>query len=77
MRTKPKVYFLDPSIAVASLGITQAKLSSDYETLGFFFENLVIRDFSVYAQLINAKTFFYADLDNLEIDLILEFEDET
>jgi hypothetical protein len=34
--------FIDPSIAVAALGLTPQMLSQYFETFGFIFENLCI-----------------------------------
>ncbi|RPI68562.1 MAG: ATP-binding protein, partial [Ignavibacteriae bacterium] len=50
LRTKPKVYFVDPSIAVAALNGNPDIIIKDLPLLGQIFENLVIRDLLVYAQ---------------------------
>ena len=41
---RPKRYFCDPSLAAALLGATPERLLGDIQTLGMFFENLVLRD---------------------------------
>ena len=49
MRVSPKHYFADPSIVVALLGMSPARLLQDWQTFGMVFENLVMRDLQVYA----------------------------
>jgi len=48
IRTSPKKSMIDPSLAVAALGITPKQLMLDVRTYGLLFENLVNRDLSVY-----------------------------
>lgn len=50
VRTKPKRYFVDPSLPSALLGATPAVLARDTQTLGDLFETLVIRDLRVYLE---------------------------
>lgn len=75
LRTSPKLYFADPSIAVAALRATPASLLADVALLGQLFENLVIRDLLVYAQHIDATVSFYRDNNGLEVDAIVEHSD--
>jgi predicted AAA+ superfamily ATPase len=42
------------------------------DILGMLFENLVIHDLMVYAELHNGKCFYYRDNSLLEVDLIIE-----
>ena len=68
-------YFVDPSIAVAALGITPSKLMNDLNTFGLLFETMAVRDLRVYADAINAKVYHYRDKDELECDAIIERRD--
>lgn len=79
MRVKPKRYFADPSLAVAALGMTPARLVRDGQTFGDMFENLALRDLRIYASAWNgledARLFFYRDERGLEADAIIELSD--
>lgn len=70
-----KRHFVDPSLAVALLQATEARLIGDLKTLGFLFEALCIRDLRIYAETFNAKLFHYQDYLNKEIDAVIELED--
>lgn len=70
-----KKQFVDPSIAVAALDLTPEKLLQDFETFGFFFESIVTRDLRVYADMLDARVYYYRDSSGLEVDLILELPD--
>lgn len=72
IRTSPTRYFVDPSIAVAALGITPAELLDDMQTFGFLFEAMAIRDLRVYADALGAKVYHYRDKDGLECDAVIE-----
>lgn len=74
IRSTPTRYFVDPSIAVASLAIGPQDLENDIKTLGFFFENLVIRDLRVYADSIDGNVYHYLDNTNLECDAIIHLK---
>ena len=71
MRTSDTRYFVDPSIAVASLGIGPGDLIRDTDTFGFFFETLVIRDLRVYAQSIDGEVYRYHDNRDNECDAVI------
>ena len=75
IRTSDTRYFVDPSIAVAALGITPDKLIKDMNTLGLLFETMAIRDLRIYADAIDAKVYHYRDKDELECDAIIERRD--
>ncbi len=64
-------YFVDPSIAVASLGIGPKDLISDLNTFGFIFENLCVRDLRVYAEALNGNVYHYRDSLGLECDTVV------
>ena len=71
IRTSDTRYFVDPSIATASLGIGPEDLISDLKTMGFLFETLCIRDLRVYAEALDGKLYHYRDKNDLECDAVL------
>jgi len=75
IRTTAKRHFTDPSIAAASLRATPQRLLSDFETFGFLFESLCIRDLRVYAESIDGNVYHYRDKSGLEIDAIIQLAD--
>jgi len=75
IRMAPKVIFADPSLAIAALGLSAQRLLDDLNTYGFMFENLCLRDISIYAENIDATVFHYRDNSNLEADAIVEMPD--
>ena len=75
LRSLPVRHFVDPSLAVAALRATPARLLDDLEFLGFLFESLVIRDLRVYAQTVDARVFHYREKDGLEVDAVVEAAD--
>lgn len=75
IRTSDTRYFVDPSIAVAALGITPDKLMHDMNTFGLLFETMAVRDLRVYADAIDAKVYHYRDKDELECDVVIERRD--
>ena len=71
LRTSPKRNFVDPSIAVSSLKITDKDLLKDYNTFGFIFESLCVRDLKIYSEYLNGHVFYYRDKTDLECDAII------
>ena len=74
IRTSSKKSFVDPSLAVAALGITPKELIMDPKTYGLLFENLVNRDLSVYASAIGGRLSHYRDRFGLECDNVIHFD---
>lgn len=64
-------YFVDPSIAVAALGLGPDDLMNDLETFGLLFETLCVRDLRVYAESIDGNIYHYRDKNGLECDAVL------
>lgn len=64
-------YFVDPSIAVAALGIGPKDLISDLRTFGFIFENMCVRDLRVYADSLGGNVYHYRDNLGLECDAVI------
>lgn len=75
VRTSDTRYFMDPSIAVAALGIGPKDLLSDLETFGFVFENMCIRDLRVYADALHGSVYHYRDKSGLECDAVVHRRD--
>ena len=71
IRTSDTRYFVDPSIAVAALGIGPKDLLSDLKTFGFIFENMCIRDLRVYAEALNGNVYHFRDSNGLECDAVV------
>ena len=71
LRTKPKKYFADPSIATAILDIKPKDLINDLNTFGFLFESLCMRDLKIYTQSYGGNITFYRDEKDFEIDAII------
>lgn len=67
--------FVDPSIAVASLGLTPQRLEQDLKTFGFIFECMCIRDLKAYSQAMNGAMSYYHDRYDLEADGVLHLGD--
>ena len=75
IRSNPKRNFVDPSIAVAALGVSPEYFNSDFKTLGFLFESLCIRDLKVYSSSMNGSVSYYRDRYGLEADCVLHLKD--
>jgi predicted AAA+ superfamily ATPase len=75
IRTTAKRHFTDPSIAAASLRATSSRLLSDFNTFGFLFESLCIRDLRIYAESLDGNVFHYRDKSGLEIDAVIQLAD--
>lgn len=75
LRTSPKRHFVDPSIATAALGVNSKGLLKDFNTFGFVFESLCIRDLKIYAESIGGNVYHYRDSNNLECDAVVVLRD--
>ncbi len=71
IRTSDTRYFIDPSIAVASLGIGPSDLLNDLKTFGLLFETLCVRDLRVFADALNGTVYHYRDKDGQECDAVI------
>ena len=75
-RTRPKRYLVDPSLTASLLGYDAERLLLDRQLLGILFENMCIRDLSVYlnasTSLQDPQLFYYRDSYGLEVDVIIE-----
>lgn len=71
LRTSNRKGFVDPSIAAAILGLTPDMLLKDFETFGFLFESMCIRDLRIYAEQLNGEVFHYRDQYGLACDAVI------
>ena len=75
IRSGKKREFVDPSIAVAALGLKPVFLQTDLKTFGFLFECLCIRDLKIYSQALGGSLSYYHDRYDLEADAVLHLDD--
>jgi hypothetical protein len=75
IRRSPKRGLVDPSIAVAALGLSPEALEMDLKTFGFIFECMAIRDLRAYSQAAHGEISYYHDRYDLEADAVLHLED--
>ena len=75
IRSNKKRNFIDPSIAVAALGLNPEYFNTDFKTLGFLFESLCIRDLTIYSSKIKGDISYYHDRYGLEADAVLHLRD--
>jgi len=74
IRTSETRYYVDPSIAVAALGIGPKDLTNDLNTMGLLFETLCVRDLRVYAESIGGTVLHYRDKSGLECDTVIHLK---
>ncbi len=71
IRSSDTRYFVDSSIATASLGLGPGDLEKDLKTMGLFFETMAVRDLRVYAQSFDGTIYHYRDKSGLECDAVI------
>lgn len=74
IRTSDKRQFVDPSVAVAALGIGPEAILEDFNYFGFLFESLCARDLRVYSEPLRGTVRHYHDNNGLEVDLIISLD---
>ena len=74
IRTSDTRYYVDSSIASASLGIGPKDLTNDLNTMGLLFETLCVRDLRVYAESIGGNVLHYRDKSGLECDTVIHLK---
>lgn len=74
IRGAKKRIFIDPSIAVAALGLGPKYFYSDFDLFGHIFENVVYRDLLSFSYKHGAAVMHYRDDYGLEIDAIYQLE---
>lgn len=75
IRSMPKRCFVDPSIAVAAMGVNPDALEIQLKTFGFVFEQMCARDLRAYTLDFGSRLSYYRDRYGLEADLVLHLED--
>ena len=75
IRSSKKKNLIDPSIAVAALGLSPEYFNTDFKTLGFLFESLCIRDLKIYSSAFDGSMSYYHDRYGLEADGVLHLND--
>ncbi len=71
VRSADTRYFIDPSIAVAALGVGPNDLLNDLNTFGLLFETMCVRDLRVFADAMNGCVYHYRDKTGLECDAVI------
>ena len=74
LRVSPKIELVDPSLAIASLGLKKSDLINDLNFTGFIFENMCMRDLKIYAESLNGNLSYYRDKNDFEVDCILSLD---
>lgn len=75
IRAAKKRIFIDPSIAIASLGLSYDYFYRDLDLFGHVFENMVIRDLLVYAESVGGNVKHYRDDFGMEADAVFSLSD--
>ena len=75
IRAARKRNLVDPSIAVAALGLSPGYFNTDFKTLGFLFECLCVRDLKAYSSPARGSVSYYRDRYGLEADAVLHLND--
>lgn len=71
LRRAAKRHLVDPSLAAAALRATPEDLVRDLNSMGLFFESMVVRDLRIYAQALDGAVEHYQDSGGLEVDAIV------
>jgi hypothetical protein len=71
IRTSDTRHFVDPSIAVAALGIGPNDLLNDLNTMGLLFESMCLRDLRVFSEALDGSVYHYRDKSGLECDAVI------
>jgi predicted AAA+ superfamily ATPase len=72
VKSKPKIYFVDPALVCAILNYNTKKLLLEPQTNGILFESFVYKELQSYCEASGFKMSYYNDTDDLEIDFIIE-----
>ncbi len=74
IRTSDTRYYVDPSIASASLGLGPEDLLNDLNTFGLLFETMCVRDLRIFAESLNGSVYHYRDNTGLECDAVIHLK---
>ena len=75
IQSSQKRNLIDSSIAVAAMGLSPEYFNRDFQTLGFLFESLCIRDLKIYSSAFDGRMSYYRDRYGLEADGVLHLSD--
>ena len=75
IRASKKRNLIDPSVAVAAMGLSPDYFNTDFKTLGFLFESLCLRDLKIYSATLDGSVSYYHDRYGLEADAVLHLND--
>ena len=75
IRSSKKRNFIDPSVAVAAMGLSPQYFNTDFKTPGFLFESLCIRDLKITSSAFDGEMCYYRDRYGLEADGVLRLDD--
>ncbi len=75
IRSQVKRGVVDPSIAIASMGLTPEALMMQLKTFGFIFEQMCARDLRAYSPDFLTHLSYYRDRYGLEADFVLHLAD--
>lgn len=75
IRTSPTRHLTDPSIACCALSIKPDDLINDLNLFGMLFEELAVRDLTVYASTMGGEVLHYRDNTGLECDAVVRLPD--
>lgn len=64
-------HFLDTSVACYALNLSPADLINDLKSFGLFFEDMAVRDLSIYASTLDGEIRHYRDNAGCECDAII------
>lgn len=71
VRSTSTRHFVDTSIACAALHVSPDDLMNDVNSFGLFFEDMVVRDLSIYSASLKGEIRHYRDSNGLECDAII------
>ncbi len=72
--TTPTRHFVDTSIAAYMLGMSPNDMLNDPKTFGFLFEDFVVKELSIYANVLNGELKHYRDNHRLECDAVIHLK---
>ncbi len=75
IQSTPTRHFVDTSIACHALGLEPEDLKRDLSSFGLFFEDMAVRDLTIYANALGGTLRHYRDHAGLECDAIIHLED--
>lgn len=71
IRSSETLFFVDPAIGAAALGLGPDDMLTDLKTFGLLFENLCVRDLRIYSESLDGTVFHYRDRYGLECDAVI------